>query len=74
MDSKQNKAQSFKTASLRIDLNPNGEIISIHDIVNDKEYLAQGQSSPLLQVVIGNEIYPPEKAIYNPELRLLEIS
>ncbi len=73
LNSAQNKIQSFRANHLRLDLSSSGQITSIYDIARDKEYLASGQSAPLLQLAIGETVEYPTAMSYDAETHLLEL-
>jgi len=64
---------SFQTSCLRLDLDSRGQIVSIYDLSNGKEYLASDHNVPLLRVAVGDVVHDPETASYNAEAQVLKL-
>ena len=50
---------SYETATFKMELNEKGEIISLFDKLNGKEYLPVGQIAPLLSIRVNNVFERP---------------
>ena len=73
LNSAQNEIQSFSTHHLRLKLNSDGQMTSIFDIAQEKEYFAPGQSAPLLQIAVGETSERPTAMSYDAEAHLLKL-
>ena len=67
------KSLNFETDNLLIDLNENGQIKSIYDIPQKKEYFPKGQTAPLLSIAIDNAIEIPKKMTFDHTSKQLKL-
>ena len=68
------KSLNFQTDNLLIGLNEKGQIESIYDLLQKKEYFPEGQTASLLSIAIDNTVESPKMMIYDgasKQLRLI---
>jgi len=63
----------FKTEKFSITLSGKGQITEISNLLNGKNYLADGQEAPLLKVRIGSEWQTPVKSVYEDKKKELTL-
>ncbi|MCX6244839.1 MAG: hypothetical protein NTU98_09055 [Bacteroidetes bacterium] len=57
----------FKTNDLAVTVSPKGSVISLYDRVHEKEYIAAGQVSPLVQIKVSGQLESPSEAAFKAE-------
>lgn len=70
----QKQIMSFETDTFKLDIDSNGNISSLLDKTNNKEYLALGQQSPLLAIRINGEYETPANASWNESSGIFTLS
>lgn len=73
VNSAQTEVQSFRISYLHLHLSYSGQIISIYDLVQDREYFAPDQSAPILQIAVGDAVERPTAMNYDAETHLLKL-
>jgi hypothetical protein len=59
-------AVTFKTIGFTLEIDTTGQIIQLTDTTTNKNYIAPGQSSPILQLLKDDIFVPPIRATWNP--------
>jgi hypothetical protein len=67
-------AIQFDAGSLRITLSATGQVQSLYDVVDKKEYLVAGQPAPLLTLVMDGKAVSPTAATYSPAANQLKLA
>jgi hypothetical protein len=67
------QSQSFRTENLIININSDGQVDSIYDIAQEKQYFPEGQSAPLLSIAIGEKVVRPKSMVYNEALGQIKL-
>jgi len=67
------QSQSFRTENLTININSDGQVDSIYDIAQEKQYFPDGQSAPLLSIAIGEKVVRPKSMVYNEALGQIKL-
>jgi hypothetical protein len=70
------QAQSidFKTGDFALAISGSGQLTAMRDPVTGKDFLAKGQTAPLLRVRVANAWLEPVKASFSPAANLFELS
>ena len=61
----QNQIYKFETEEFKLEIDNHGNITTLFDRTNQKEYLSNAQASPLLAIRVNNEFEQPQKASYD---------
>jgi hypothetical protein len=69
-------AQSLdlKTGDFALAISASGQITALRDPATGKDFLAQGQTAPLLRIRVGNDWLEPAKASFSQPANLVELT
>lgn len=63
----------FRTNEFRININNTGQVTSLFDLINNREYVSGRQSSPLVKIKTGATFEEPLSAKHNPDKKQIKL-